>query len=158
MGLDLVAGDRWESFADMAAKVARDDGIGRADLDYAAVIEPHDAVAQSFDVGGGVGDEEHGDAAGAQLMNFAHAALAKVDIAHGEGFIHQQNLGVDVNGDGEGEADGHAARIGLDGLVDELADFGEVFDVAVSLVDLAFGEAQNGGVEVDVVAAAEIRG
>ncbi len=37
----------------------------------------------------------------------------------------------------------------------KLADFGEGGDVFVALVDLARGEAQNGAVEVDVVAAAE---
>ena len=37
----------------------------------------------------------------------------------------------------------------------KLADFGERCDVLVALVDLAGGEAQNGAVEIDVVAAAE---
>ena len=55
--------------------------------------------------GSGVGDEEDGNAARAQLMHFAHAALAEVDIAHGEGFVHQQDFGVHVDGYGESQAE-----------------------------------------------------
>src|ERR1035437_7616409 len=135
--------------------VAGDDAIGLAELDQSAFVEPEDAIADGLDVGDGVGDKEDGDAAGAQLMHFAHAALAEINIAHGEGFIHEEDFGIDVDGDGEGQTNDHAAGIGLDGLVDEGADLGEALDVFVAFVDLAGGEAEDGAVEVDVVAAAE---
>src|SRR5258707_3564777 len=41
--------------------------------------------------------------------------------------------------------------------MDEVADFGELFDFAESLVDLTRGQAQNRAVQIDVVASAEFR-
>src|ERR1017187_1230221 len=140
---------------DHGGHVFGDDAVGLADFDETAFVEPHDAVADGLDVGHGVGDEQDGDAALAQLVDLAHAALAEIDVADGEGFVDQQDFGIDADGYGEGQAHHHAAGIGLDGLVDEVADFGEVFDVLVALVDLAGGETEDGTVEVDVVAAAE---
>ena len=91
----------------------------------------------------GVGNEQDGDAARAQFVDLAHAALAEIDVAHGQGFVHQQDFGVHVDGHGEGQPHHHAARIGLDRLVDEVADLGEGFDVLVALVDLPRGEARG---------------
>ena len=49
----------------------------------------------------------------------------------------------------------YAAGVGFDGLVNERADFGEVFDLLEALVDLSGGEAEDGAVQVDVVASGE---
>ncbi len=102
-----------------------------------------------------MGDEEDRDAFGAEFVHLSHAALAEVDVADCERFVDQENLGIDVDGDGEGEPDGHAARIGFDGLVDEVADFGEGFDFRVAGVDFGGGEAEDGGVKIDVFATGE---
>jgi hypothetical protein len=91
-------------------------------------------------------------------VDFAHAALAEIDVADGEGFIDEKDIGVDVDGDGKGEADGHAAGVGFDGLVDEVADFGEGFDGGVAGFDLGGGEAEDGGVEIDVLPCRRIPG
>src|ERR1035437_6931669 len=136
-------------------EVFGDHAIGFADVDHAAVIQPEDAVADGLDVADGVGDEEDGDAALAEFVDLAHAALAEVNVADGEGFIDEEDFGIDIDGDGEGQAHHHAAGVGLDGLIDEVADFGESGDVLVALVDLAGGESEDGAVEVDVIAAAE---
>ena len=98
-------------------QILRDHALGLAQFDHASMIEPHGAVADGLHVGGGVGNEENGDAARAQLMHLAHAALAEVDVAHGQGFIHQQNFGIDVDGHGESQAHHHAAGIGFHRLV-----------------------------------------
>ena len=128
--------------------------IGFADFAHAAVIQPQGAVADGLHVGDGVRDEQDGDAARAQFVDLAHAALAEIDVADGQRFVHQQDLGIHVDGHGERQPHHHAARIGLHRLVDEIADFGEVLDILVALVDLPGGEAQDGAVQVDVVAAA----
>ena len=65
---------------------------------------------------------------GAQLVHLAHAALAEVDVADREGLVDEQDFRVHMDGDGEREADHHAARVGLHGLIDEVADLGELFD------------------------------
>ncbi len=64
----------------------------------------------------------------AQFVHLAHAALAEIDVAHGQGFIHQQDFGIHVDGHGERQPHHHAAGIGLDRLVDEFADLGEGLD------------------------------
>jgi hypothetical protein len=63
--------------------------------------------------------------------------------------------GIHIDGYGKREPHHHAARIGLHRLVDEFADFGEVLDILVALVDLPGAEAQDGSVQIDVVVAGE---
>ena len=86
----------------------------------------------------------------AHLVNLAHAALAKIDVADRQRFIDQQDLGVHVDRDGERQPHRHAAGVGFHGLIDELADLGEFLDLRKLRVDLLAGEPQNRGVEVDV--------
>ena len=136
-------------------QVFGDHAVGFADIDHAAVIQPQDAVADRLDVADGVRDEQDGDAALAEFVDLAHAALAEVNVADRQGFVHQQDFGIHVDGHREGQAHHHAARVGLDGLIDEVADLGEGGDVLVALVDLARGEPEDGAVQIDVVAAAE---
>ena len=89
-------------------------------------------------------------------MNFTHAALAKVDVADRERLVHQENFRVDMNGHGEGQADQHTARIGFDRLVNEIADFGEFLDGRVPGVNFGAVQAQNGRVEIYVIAAGKL--
>src|SRR5262245_15915945 len=96
------------------SEVFGDDQLGVAQVHHAAVVEPHDSVGDGLDVAGGVGDEHDGDAPGAELVDFAHAALAEVDIAYGQGFVYQQDFRIDADGYGERQTHGHAARISLD--------------------------------------------
>ena len=145
----ILLGHRGQIFGNHAVRFA--------DIDHAAVIEPQDAIADRLHVADGVRNEQDGDTALAEFVDLAHAALAKVNVADGQRFIHQQDFRIDIDRDGEGQAHHHAAGVGLDRLVDEVADFGEGGDVFVPLVDLARGESQDRAVEVDVIAAAEFR-
>ena len=141
----------------MAARYLATTRSGSPISTHAAVVQPERAVADGLHVGHRVRDEQNGDAARAQLVHLAHAALAEINVAHGQGFIHQQDFRIHVDGHGERQPHHHAARVSLDRLVDELADFGEGFDFAVALVDLPRGQAQDGAVQVHVVAPAELR-
>src|ERR1019366_6568076 len=82
---------------DHGGHVFGDDAVGLADFDEAAFVEPHDAVADGLDVGHGVGDEQDGDVALAQLVDLAHAALAEIDVADGEGFVNEQDFRIDAD-------------------------------------------------------------
>ncbi len=104
-----------------------------------------------------MGDKENRDAARAQLVDLAQAALPEVDVADRQSFVNEKNLGVHVDGDGESQPDDHAARVCLDRLVDEIANLGEVRDVGEFPVHRFRGKAQDGCVQVDVVAAGEFR-
>lgn len=57
--------------------------------------------------------------------------------------------------DGEAEADFHAGGVGLDGGVEGVADVGEGDDFVELGVGFFFGEAEDGGVDVDVLASGE---
>src|SRR5258708_10770115 len=90
-------------------------------------------------------------------MDLTHAALAKINIADGQRFVHQQDLRVHADSDGEREAYGHAARIGLDRLEHEVADFGEIFDLLEARIDLLLRKTEDRAIHVDAVASTELR-
>jgi hypothetical protein len=64
---------------------------------------------------------------------------------------------IGVDGDGEGEADVHPRRVGLDGLAYEVADLGEPLDLFEPAVGRAPREAHQRGVHVDVFEPGELR-
>ena len=88
-------------------------------------------------------DKQDGDSARAQLVHFAHAALSKIEIAHGQCFIHQQDLGIQIDGHGESQPHHHAARVSLHGPVDEVANFGELLDVFIPRINLPLRQSQD---------------
>lgn len=133
------------------------DDIGGSDVADMAFVEPEGPVADRFDVTHGMGDEDDGNPALAEFVDFAHTALAEVDVAYRESFIDEEDFRIDVDSDGEGETDRHSTRVGLDRLVDEVSDLGEGLDRSVALVDLPVRESEDGGVQVDVVPAREFR-
>ena len=62
---------------------------------------------------------------GADLV---HALALERLVADGEHLVDEQQVGVDVDGDGERQPDVHARRVELHLGVDELLDAGEVDD------------------------------
>ena len=104
-----------------------------------------------------VRDEEDCRAALLNLLDASEAAVLEDRVADGERLVNDEYVRLDVGGDGEGEADEHAARIRLDGLVYERADFGEAFDVWEESVGLAARESHQRGVHVDVLDARTFR-
>lgn len=138
-------------------EVLRDHAFGIADGLDLSMVEPECAVAQGFHVAGGMRDKKNRDAARAQLVNFTEAALPEIDVADRESFIDQQDFGIDVDRHRECEPDHHAARIGLHRLMDEIADFREFRDVGEFMIHCLRGDAQDRGVQIDVIAARKFR-
>ena len=60
-----------------------------------------------------------------------------------------------MGGDGEGEADVHARGVALDRGVEEFLDLGEGDDLVEFAADLGAGHAEDGAVQVDVLAAGQ---
>ena len=75
-----------------------------------------------------VRDEKNRGLLLAQFFELADAAVGKNRIAHRQRFVDDQNIRIDVYGGGERQPHVHAARIFLDGPVDEFADLRERFD------------------------------
>ena len=63
----------------------------------------------AFDVRDGMRDKNDGDAARAQFMNLAHAAMAEISVPHRERFVNDQNLGVHADRDCERQPHRHPA-------------------------------------------------
>ena len=63
-----------------------------------------------------------------KLADPVHALALERLVADGQHLVDEQDVGVDVHGDGEGEPHVHARRVELHLGVDELADAGEVDD------------------------------
>ena len=70
-------------------------------------------------------------------------------------FVHQQDVGVGMNGHGERQAHEHPARVSLDRLINEVADLGEVKDFIQPGLHLRTREAHDGAVHEDVFTARE---
>src|SRR5699024_10628124 len=89
--------------------------------DHASLVQHDAAAAQLADGAHVVADVEHrapvlvGDVA-----HLAQAFLLELHVAHGQHFVHDHDLAVQVGGHGEGQLDEHAAGIALHGGVDKI--------------------------------------
>ena len=101
-------------------------------------------VLQHDDVGAQLGDaielvrhDDDGKPAARELADAAEGALLKAHVADGEHLVDDQDIGLEMRGDGEAEARVHAARVALDRRVDELGDAGELDDLVEAARDVA---------------------
>ena len=90
------------------------------------------------------------------LLHFFQTFLLEILISDGQHLVHDQDLAVQMCRDGEGQLDEHPAGIALDRRVDELLDLRKRDDVRQLCVDLGFRHAEDGAVEVDVLAAGHL--
>lgn len=146
-GTDFVGGE-----ASVAVGEGGEDILGLAEEDLLALMEQEGAVAKEGDVAEVVGDEEEG-VGGAEGVDFVEAFLPELEIADGEDFVEDEEVGEKVDGDGEAEADFHTGAVDLDGGVNESAEVGKGDDGGGEAVDVGGSGAEKGGVEGDVVAA-----
>ena len=63
------------------------------------------------------------------VLHLAEALLLELGVADGEHLVDDQDLRLEVRGDGEGQAHVHAAGVALDRRVEELLDLGEGDDL-----------------------------
>src|ERR1051326_3567777 len=92
-----------------------------------------------------------------ELLNAADATLLKENVAYRKSFVHDQNIGIHMNGDGKREADKHAAGIRLYRTIDKLSDLREFFDRGDPFACLGVGESENRRIKEDILAAREFR-
>ena len=72
-----------------------------------------------------MGDEDKSGPAVDDFADALEALLGEEDVTNAEGFIDDQDIGLDTDGYREGEPHHHAGGVGLDGLLDEIADVRE---------------------------------
>ena len=116
-------------------------------------VEPQRFVAESLDEAERVRHEQNRFSPALELAEFVQALVGEALIAHGEHLVHEQHVGVDVNGHRKPEAHIHARRVGLHRRVDELLQLGELDDLIEPPGDLALRQAQHDAVDEHVLAA-----
>ena len=104
-----------------------------------------------------VADEQQGGAARQDLLDARHRLGLERGIADRQCLVDDQDVGVDVHLHRERQAQCHAGAVGLDRLVDVVADVGEGDDVIEQGVDARRGQAQDRAVDVDVLAPGQFR-
>ena len=103
-----------------------------------------------------VGYEHDRASAVAHLVEDVKALLLEGGVADGQDLVDEQNLGVDLDRDGEGEPDVHAGGVVLELELLELAQLGEVDHGVIAGAGLARGEAHHDPVEDHVVARGQV--
>jgi hypothetical protein len=104
-----------------------------------------------------VTDEHHRAPLGGDVAHLAEAFGLKCRVADGEHLVDEQDFRLEVCGDGEGEAEVHAARVPLHRRVDEPLDLGERHDLVELADDLLAMHAEDRAVEEHVLAPGQIR-
>ncbi len=134
-------------------EILRDDFLARPLGDDPSGVEPVRTVAEPRDRLHVVRDEDDRSSRLADVLDTTHAALLELVIADREHLVDEEHLGLEMRRHREGEPDVHAARVALDGRVDELLDPAELDDLVVLRTDLPAPHAEDRAVEVDVLAA-----
>src|SRR5687768_17149064 len=102
-------------------------------------------------------DQQHGSPLSGEITHLTETLALEARVPDGEDFVDQQNLRLQMRGDGKRQPEIHPAGVVLYLCVDELLDFGEIDDLVKLGVDLAPAHAEDRAVQVDVLAPAELR-
>ena len=92
-------------------------------------LEPQRAPAQRLDRDQVVTHEQHGAVLPRHIADLAEAFLLERRIADRQDLVDEQDLGLEMRGNGEGQPKIHPARVALHRRVDESFDLGEVDDL-----------------------------
>ena len=121
-----------------------------------AGVEPQRFVAESFDDAQRVRDEEDGLAAAPELGELVEALVGEAFVTDRQHLVDQQQVGIDVDGDGKAEPHVHAGRVGLDRSIDEVLELGEFDNLVEAVGDFALGQAEHDAVDEYVLAAGDL--
>ena len=128
------------------------DVVDLAIRDERPVLEEQAATAQCSNERHGVADEKHGPAFRSHVSHLPEALLLECNVADGQHLVDNQDLGLEVRGDREAEADFHPARVALHRRVEEAFDVGEGDDLVEAAVDLVLSHAEDRAGQEDVLA------
>ncbi len=122
-----------------------------------AVAQEHGPSADAVDRGRVVGDEDDRATALLELEDLPEALALELLVAHGEDLVQQQHVDLEMRGDRETEPHVHPRRVRAHRDVDEALQLREGDDLVHVPPDVLALEAENGAVQVDVLAARELR-
>ena len=90
------------------------------------------------------------------ILHLSEALLLKARVADREHLVDDEDLRLEVRGDGEGQPHVHAARVALHRRVDELLDLGERDDLVELPADFRLAHAEDRAVQKDVLPAGQL--
>ena len=121
------------------------------------MIEQQGPSADSFHGREVMRNQQNGFAGVSQFFNAFKAPRLECYVTNRENLVQQQNIGVEVSGDGEAQSHEHARRILLHWRIERIANFSE-FDNARQLGrDLPVAHSHDRAVEKYVFTPGEIR-
>ena len=95
-------------------------------------------------------DKQQGGAARQDFLDAGHGFGLKRGIAHRQRLVHDQDIGLHMYLHRKCQPHRHARAVGLDRLIDVIADVGKRDDVGQQGVDARAAQAQNRTIDVDV--------
>src|SRR5689334_7818107 len=101
-------------------------------------------------------DEQDGPPAARDLTHLAKTLLLELRVADRQHLVDDQNLGLEMRGNREGQPDVHPAAVALDRRVEKLLGAGKRHDVIELARDLRARHAENRAVQEDVLAARQL--
>ena len=127
-----------------------------AGVSHSTVVQNHALIAERTNRAHVVADEQDRASLLGDIAHLAQTLVLKGEIADRQHLINEQDFGLQMGRDGEGQAEIHAAGVVLDGSVDELVDFGECDDVVELPVDVGAFHTEDRAIEVNVFAAGKL--
>src|SRR6476620_10558055 len=101
--------------------------------------------------------EQHRSPAARNFGHLPQALFLEIDIADGQHLVDHKYLWLQMRRDSKGKAHIHSAGVALDRRIEKLLHLGEGDDFVELAPDLGMRHAEDGTVEVDVLAAGELR-
>ncbi len=139
------------------AQIASDNGRRHAVGNQPPALKQQRSATQLLDDLHVVTDQQHRPPSLGDAVHGPQALLLEGGVAHGQYLVDQQNLRLEMGRDGKGQPHAHAAGVALHRRVDELIHLGEGDDLVEAAFDLGLAHAQDGAVEVDVLATSQFR-
>ena len=123
---------------------------------HLAVTQQHGSRAQSVDGSRVVGHEDDRPAPLLELEDLPEALALKLLVSDREDLVEQQNVDIEMGGDRKAEAHVHAGGVRADWDVDEALELRKGDDLLHVPPDRVALEAENGPVQIDVLASGEL--
>ena len=101
--------------------------------------------------------EQNGPACRYDFAHFLQTPLLKLDIPHGQHFVNEQDIRLQVRSNRKGQSELHSSGIVLHRCVEEFLDTRERHNFFKLAPDLLALHSQNGTVEIDVLASGQLR-
>src|SRR6266481_2974592 len=119
-------------------------------------VNPYRAGAEALDGGEVVRDEEDRAAAGVEIAHRPQALALELPIADRKNLINDQDVRLKIGGYRKAQTHLHAARVSLDGRIDELLDLRKGDDFIQLRVDPLLLHAENAAAEIDVFSSGKL--